>query len=614
MTNDYKEALLKYLTGNLQTDYNSYEIIASIEENDVTTNNLDTYLTNQLGNTYTIVGMLQNEKYENCIIYGTHVTNSKTYGFLLITDNKFNHIKLITTYNSGTLLGRFYKLEIDEKNQLYGIDYNPDTTQYRFIMLNNVFKSEEAVLRQSYNLPNEVSAMNMNGIQITKDPTSANYLIAGIVFKGNVNQPVVAKFTINVGTTNEWTYYEYAGTLLGAEGNLSNIYATWNNGIPDFKMSAYSANQMLLYFSWYYHGNNLINVELYDIGSHWTTTTIYNLDSIVADINTCYYGVHAMADGNEELSLFQIKDGVQTFLTGLSLSGATTDSEVKFKLKVENGTLFYVEISPNNSQYNVYAGLYKENVVNQTMELANNISVSGNIFSILNSFNLYQYNLQIGNNLYYLKILYNPSIDFSPLTSGYNNPEDFKPLSMSLYDGEDIIFNRTLYNLVTSGSTTTSTIEVPNTMLNSNTIDGENLIGNHHLEISENTEAITTNIYETLHINAINTLSIINSDTGMLFPSGSARLNSSININRDYINTQVGKIKINYTDNTSRIMDVQAPTNNNMIWTYEFAIYVPKSIRNIEIISHDEATVYQRFTGTFEIGKYYKITQEVTID
>ena len=54
--------------------------------------------------------------------------------------------------------------------------------------------------------------------------------------------------------------------------------------------------------------------------------------------------------------------------------------------------------------------------------------------------------------------------------------------------------------------------------------------------------------------------------------------------------------------------------NKDMIsYMYDFDIYVSKSITNIQIISNDETTIYQTITSTFEVGKFYNITQMVEI-
>lgn len=629
MTQEYKEALLKYLTGTIKEEDESGnlgKIIAYYENIDNVANNLKTYLDTNLGSAYMVVDVLQSESYDKYLLYGSRRVSGANYGWILITDSKYNPIKLITHYQTGTtdqfLLGRFLRLELDEKNQVYGVDYYPQTQKYRFIMMNNILATEELVLRQSYNLPDEISGMT--GYQVTKNPTSAVYLIAGIIFQGNINQPKVAKLTVNVGSENEWVYYEYAGSLLGAEGNLSDIFAKWDNDSVQFKMSAFSESQLLIYYSFYQDDQNLIGSDLYNIGENWITSTIHSSSSIIADEDTYYYGVHATADGEEVMAIFEIKNNIQSFVWAFPLTGSTTsDTNLKIDLRILNGTLFYLATLPGSEtgKYSKLQGLYRENVVDTNTYVAENLDLTSylSFFTVLNVYNLYIVNIQQENMLYYANVLYNPTINFRPNSTGYNNPNDLKPLTMSLFQDNDVIFNRSLYNLTINGSIATATIEVPNTMLNNININKENLIGNHYLQITNNTNGITTNEYETLHINSINTLSMINEDTGVTNQQGASRLNLSVNNKQDYIQTIADKLKFNYNDNSSSIIKIDVSSqveiiNNMAIYTIDIYIPSDKTVSNIQFISDDETTVYQTIDKlTFESGKAYTLTQMLEV-
>lgn len=629
MTQEYKEALLKYLTGTIKEEDESGnlgKIIAYYENIDNVANNLKTYLDTNLGSAYMVVDVLQSESYDKYLLYGSRRVSGANYGWILITDSKYNPIKLITHYQTGTtdefLLGRFLRLELDEKNQVYGVDYYPQTQKYRFIMMNNILATEKLVLRQSYNLPDEISGMT--GYQVTKNPTSAVYLIAGIIFQGNINQPKVAKLTVNVGSENEWVYYEYAGSLLGAEGNLSDIFAKWDNDSVQFKMSAFSESQLLIYYSFYQDDQNLIGSDLYNIGENWITSTIHSSSSIIADEDTYYYGVHATADGEEVMAIFEIKNNIQSFVWAFPLTGSTTsDTNLNIDLRILNGTLFYLATLPGSEtgKYNKLQGLYRENVVDTNTYVAENLDLTSylSFFTVLNVYNLYIVNIQQENTLYYANVLYNPTINFRPNSTGYNSPNDLKPLTMSLFQDNDVIFNRSLYNLTINGSIATATIEVPNTMLNNININKENLIGNHYLQITNNTNGITTNEYETLHINSINTLSMINEDTGVTNQQGASRLNLSVNNKQDYTQTIADKLKFNYNDNSSSIIKIDVSSqveiiNNMAIYTIDIYIPSDKTVSNIQFISDDETTVYQTIDNlTFESGKAYTLTQMLEV-
>ena len=121
MTQEYKKALLKYLTGTIKEEDESGnlgKIIAYYENIDNVANNLKTYLDTNLGSAYMVVDVLQSESYDKYLLYGSRRVSGANYGWILITDSKYNPIKLITHYQTGTtdefLLGRFLRLELDE--------------------------------------------------------------------------------------------------------------------------------------------------------------------------------------------------------------------------------------------------------------------------------------------------------------------------------------------------------------------------------------------------------------------------------------------------------------------------------------------------------------------
>lgn len=609
MTDEYKQGILQYLTGTLQEEQQPAGIIGYFDEQTSASNGLKTYLDTELGYTYTIIDMLQSQEYDNYILYGTRRLNGTDYGFLLIVDKNFTPITLIKTYESGTQLGAFRRLEIDEKNQIYGVDYFPETQQTRFIMLNNVFMTGIARLRQSYNITTDIGTMT--DILLSKDYSSANYLIAGV----KNSTFTVYQLTVNVGAENEWKHYVYSG---GMQQNdpLDSIYSVWNNDVPNFKITAFNSNEFVIYSN---DSGDTINASTMDIidsdgGDLFNTG---NLTSVIVDINTIYYGAHVLntTQSEEGLYLYSVINGGKNLIGQYPLDGTTiSDTNIGYHLSVLNGSLFYIETVPSGANYDIYTGIYKDGVADETGVLAEGVSFGSlEQFNIINNYNLYKFNYQLNDTLYSVKLLYNQNMNFIPHTTNYQNPGDFKPLTMSLYGNNKLLFNRNLYNVVTNGSITTSTLEVPFTMLNDETIDTETLLGNSSLNINESSEEIETNIYETLHINEINSLSMTNLDNGINNPIGASRLNNSLNVSQDYQNAKADKIRINYSDNTNEVREITTPTYNNGVVTYSFLIAVPKAIENIQIISNDESTIYQTINGTFVVGKYYTISQQVTI-
>ena len=246
MTNDYKDKLLKYLTGNITPGVNSntayYEVMSYYENNDVIS----------LGfSQLEVKGALycKNAKGEltgNILVYGNGTNDNINWrGFLQVFDSNFNLLKTLFTYSTGTNFGIFEKLNIDEIGQVYGIDYY--NNQHRLILLNNVgekgnLPNYQAILRQSYYLQGDITSTQMNitgsgtvsGIlSVDKSKQSALYFMSGL--DGGHDFLYACSFRINVGAENEWTEYTdgtvYTGQFLDSyvyfdeEDNIScNFY------------------------------------------------------------------------------------------------------------------------------------------------------------------------------------------------------------------------------------------------------------------------------------------------------------------------------------------------------------------------------------------------------
>ena len=191
------------------------------------------------------------------------------------------------------------------------------------------------------------------------------------------------------------------------------------------------------------------------------------------------------------------------------------------------------------------------------------------------------------------------------------------PKSSILYDeNNDVIFARNLYNKTISDRVTQSTIEIPNNYLNDVMIAKQDLISETNSIMVDNNNTITKNIYETLFINFINTLQMINKNdlnNPILNPTGAIRLNQSISQVQDYTSQKISKAKINYADNSNKIIPISFIQVGSVMRT-EFTIYNSKGIINIELISEDEKTTYNTITGDFELNKTYTVSQDVTVD
>jgi hypothetical protein len=125
----------------------------------------------------------------------------------------------------------------------------------------------------------------------------------------------------------------------------------------------------------------------------------------------------------------------------------------------------------------------------------------------------------------------------------------------------------------------------------------------------------TKNQYEVVDLNFLNTINIIDEDTNIRYKSGATRLNQAITEggSTNYTNTPCNKYRINYVDNTTDIQDLSWSDIDDTHKECKISIYVDKAMLSIDLLSHDESTIYLTIPLEVEIGKYYTIKQKVRI-
>lgn len=222
MTQDYKDNLLKYLTGNLDSE--SGQNYPVFDENiETLNNNIYENVNNKLNNPYriNILGKIYNSIYDDYLIYGYYeeVSGGDRYGFIYLVDGDLNEIQMITTFSSGTRLFPITALNQDENNNIYGLSGNDDVSPHvsRVLLFNNIFTSGlisgnyEAILRNSYIVPYNYNQSPYRQNRIIKSPESSTYYM---IFRDTDNlRTKIVRFTINVGVENEWVQAEIPYTF-----------------------------------------------------------------------------------------------------------------------------------------------------------------------------------------------------------------------------------------------------------------------------------------------------------------------------------------------------------------------------------------------------------------
>lgn len=625
MTEDFKETLLTYLTNNIIDEEPSDEAV--FLEKETIINNLDTYIQDELStNHYTLEKAIQSKTNSNILVIG-YINGSYT-SFIVLLDGQLNPISTFTQFSSEVDFKYLTGFDVDENGYFYCIEAHNLTTQSnkRFLMLNNIAMANangeyQVKIRKSYTVPNTTILYNSSYsvTTIIKAVSQSIYLILNT----NGTNRYITKLTINVGSTNEWADIAMSGVngvdqwaSIDSEGTI--LLKTINPGVPvgtyTYGVGIYSYNDGTETSNTYTDNTitglerrratgvilnsstGYIGYKVSDVNQTYTSYMINKIDLDTGNItniytNTDVYGVY---DGDFNPIIFKVVDG-----------------EVLFKILVVTDL--------TNNKFKIITGRIVDDKVYSTI-LAENLDIItyySDFFITTKNFNLYQYLVQFGNNVYSCKEVYNPS--------GYNGTEyeDYSlliPTLSRLYSNNKLVFARTLYNKQINGNTTISTVEIPNSYLNDISLQPKQLLGQTNLIMNNDTEAFIKNIYETVDINFINTINIQNND-------GSSNLNGAVNLNiatstiseyTDYNQNIISKALINYTDEDNQIIKLTSSlfTQNGTEGQYEFVIYVPegKIVDNIQFTNYNYMTIYNTISNlNLEGGKYYKIIQPVEV-
>lgn len=651
MTDEMKKNIIKYLTGNITEEEPSNNLVYSDVK--TTANNLSSQLDNEFGSdNWFITDIVQGKTSsgidnELSLLYGMYeqvVSGTTKYkGFFVIVDSEFNVIQIISKYSSGVDIGFINCINVDENGQFYMLENRLTDGKLRFIMLNNILvkmasaSEYSVVIRRAYDVPSTSPAYYSNytthyAKKIIKATGQSKYLIGGTLDHTKYYYGVfTTELVINVGSSNQWT------SLLGDSLDIYiegiDLYCNWTDddyriillAFPDsydgivykFENSTddLGFNPIDIDFRGY---NNIIGqsaVILNDEVGYYALTgldldtyncAIYELDlkNKISDPMYLNYGdVNVNYDGVIPLTLLKKENEVYF----LDIKHEQVSDDMKFTFKI--GRI-------RDDNYKGYNDV-------STKEVAQIIKTNNETFNIINlninkQFNLYNFSLLVDGTCYNTYQVYN-KLNYNG--TAFENKECLLPNQGVLYDSnDDIIFARNLYNKVISGGTTTSSIEIPNNLLNDINISTKQLWSfNNNILISD-TEDFVKNQYETVDINFINTIGIINENNinnPILNPLGATRLNNSISNDLDYSQTLIGKIRLNYSDNTTFIKTINPASRlSQFVYQYVFNVYVPsnKSVNSIDILSYDENTIYQTIDTTSLLrSKAYKISQNVEI-
>lgn len=577
--------------------------------------------------------------------------------FVIALDKNYNPIKFIDKFESGTPLnplihinknddgtGNIYGIDVVFKNNLVDVD------RCRIVIINDFTLTDFNIrLLNSYNIPQYEEHL-LDILQLIKSPTEAKYfMIYRYTIGTNPDYSPIEKggaleFVNNVGSENEWNFYPYTGSKNITWNGFEIGFPTWGeNGLEfkiftDYKVNEYNGNTIAIaILKSFVDGENKSCIddistnlpsECKNVGqlvsncsnlsnvlvststsASWLTKTVYVIEYNLSDLSyKIWYSKddyidETITDGYiasyDVITPFVINNQFY-FLKRYAYYKAIHDDDWNYTNEYYENNMYLYQIYNNNLLEFFIKDFEQQSDTN---------------FTLLNSnvFNLYKIGLIFENTIINLTQIYN--------TNNYNgepftDTNSLNSNSSILYSNNNPVFARNLYNKTQNGATTTSTIEIPNNYLNNISINQKDLISVNNNQIISDTNEFTKNIYETVYLNFINTISVVNrnANQSVYNQNVATKINTSINNPTDYNELKLTKFRINYSDGTN-IVNYFDIAKGELTYNINFGFVLEKEASTLELISEDEQTVYiSTDISNLQVNHVYKFSQDVTIE
>jgi len=646
MTEDYNKILIDYLTGKLEnTSPTSDEIIQ--EQLDIARSVWKPYLPNSWKD-FRFEGMVAASETTSSlgVLYGGYIDNDDNVrGIIVLVNENFEPVKTFYEFDSGTPLRYIQYMKQAEDGTFYYVDdavysytqrQESEHAEKRFIMINNITANidelDKVFLRKSYTF--FTFGYNFYCKNMFKDPNSAHYVLFGAgvdVNSVNYSRRLLKIFDLQIeyGESPTWTSMisqdqAIFGSAFAQFDESSNAYfrCVWTN-------NSYSSNTIHCYTKTY-EGNpvdeTIFSSQTYkpyvDENSQKKQSVFININEVYFVQNNQYWGnVGVLRPKYIGLYKHDFSNNTNTTIFEKYL-GDYDFTYQEYMMIDKNNNELYIEYVNNYDRDNDTADIYiqryegewdpiligeeKPYIYNrQSMFVKNN-------FNLLQIYS-YGINPQIRAwNYFVVKEDYN-LLNYNG--EAYINNNALVPFKTRLYSNNHLVFARNLYNITKQGNMTMSSVEIPNTYLNDINITENDLISETNLEMNNDTTEWTKNIYEVVDVNFLNTISVIDEDTGEEYEESAIKLNNATTDggSTNYLNTPCNKYRINYGDGTSSTDDLTWTSIDDTHKETQITFYVDKAILSIDLLSHDTTTIYLHIPVEVEIGKTYSISQKVRI-
>lgn len=491
-------------------------------------------------------------------------------------------------------------LKQDEEGRFYGIGYKygADTEYYYLLLFNNFIQEGELKIRKAYSRAT-IGAPNNGFSRVVKKKGSADYYLAS-----SLNQIIHFKIDVTASNTTEIYNITQSGTTSG------------------------TVNSKL-----YIIDNLLILMQI------WTTTTTKECKKLVIDTT------QSVEQSYTNEVVYTLTDD-----TVYSMSGTIENYKFKLPLSVNNHTqLSFIEVDLNGNyqQYTYNDETYDNSLfLHSTVSFANNYIVLNFIWNKIILFyfdgtnlikfyeaddeeytfdysqvaNFKNYNIDCvmciggydGKMMYFKNIF---SEGYSS-TSYYNN-NFMIPQYLNLYtnqnDNTSVVYSRDVSDRFVAGNQLTATFNIPNYMLNDESLKREIINTQTNLQIENDTTNYSKNRFENLYITYMYGITVNDNTSGnnLINQEGSNRIADSVWKTLDYQAVPITKARITYEDETQEIINIGIQTISGNTATYTFQ--VEGNIIKIEYLSNDENTIYATYrcnlTGSNTITQTIQIME-----
>jgi hypothetical protein len=543
------------------------------------------------------------------------ITNDKSY-FIRYSGTRTASNSSIEVYNiksldNGEYLYKFTNISVsgnslvlldlkqDEDGRFYGIGYKygADTEYYYLLLFNNFIQDGELKIRKAYSrttmqVPN--NAFN----QIVKKKSSSDYYILS-----TINQIIHFKIDITSSNTTEIYNITQSGTI--------------TSGFVTQKL--YIVNDLLI----------LMQI----IGS----TTKKECKKLVIDTT------QSVEQSYTNEVVYTLNDDAV-----YSMSGTIENYKFKLPLSVNNHTkLSFIEIDLNGN-YQQY--IYDDETFDSDLFLHSSVNFANNYiilnfvwnkiilfyfdgtnfikffeddeesytfdYSELANFKNYNIDCVMCISAYDGKMMYFKNIFSEGYSSTpYYNNNFMIPQYLNLYtnqnDNTSVVYSRDVSDRFAAGNQLTATFNIPNYMLNDETIKREIINTQTNLQIENDTTNYSKNRFENLYITYMYGITVNDNTNGnnLINQEGSNRIADSVWKRLDYQAVPLTKVRITYDDELSEIINLDTPTLDETTATYTFE--VEGNIVKIEYLSNDENTVYA--TYRCNLTGHNTITQTIEV-